>query len=186
MRMTISPSLCSKPSTGGLSVARVPRPRLPFKRLRRAFRPAFATSAGNPLCPATIYTSSASISPLSWTGFFYPLLLDATNSSSLGRRQTINPVLQLSVHSKGSAPSGTDIVPTPAMVGDALRKSCHLDHRIVAHTRHIYIVGAALDDYGNHASGSLSIHTSGIVPHLTSVIRAPRQNIWHHQLSSVC
>src|SRR3972149_684075 len=54
--MTTSPSLCNKPSTGGLSPASVPRPRLPFKRLRRPLRPAFLPSAGNPLCPATIYT----------------------------------------------------------------------------------------------------------------------------------
>ena len=134
MRMHTSPSRWSKPNTGGLSPARVPRPRLPFNRRLRPFRPAFRTSAGSPLCPATIYTSSASISPLSWTGFFSPQFLDAVGWSSSGHRPLQDPTPQQSVRSKGSNPSSTDTTPRPATVDDVLQRSCHSDHRIVAHS----------------------------------------------------
>jgi len=148
--MTTSPFLCNNPSTGGLSPARVPRPRLPFNRLRRPLRPALATCAGNPLCPATMYTSSASISPLSWTGFFYPQRLFVIGWSFPAHRQMINPVLLRSVRSKGSIPSDTDTAPRHATVGDVLRKSCRLDRQIVVHRLDIYTVVERLDGYEIH------------------------------------
>ncbi len=152
MQMHTSPFRCSKPNTGGLSPARVPRPRLPFKRRLRPFRPAFRTSAGSPLCPATIYTSSASISPLSWAGFFLPQFLDAVGWSLPGHRLKQDPAPLQSVRSKGSNPSSTDTAPRPATVDDGLQRSCHSDHQIVAHSPDIDTVGDGLDAYDNHVS----------------------------------
>ena len=55
-----SPPRCIIPNTGGFSVAKVPRPRAPLSRLRRALRPRIPS--GRPLCPAITYTSSHSTS----------------------------------------------------------------------------------------------------------------------------
>jgi len=71
LRITSSPSRWSSSRTGGFSSASVPRPRFPFSRRRRSLRP-LSHNFGWPLCPATIYTSSASILPVSCTSFFRP------------------------------------------------------------------------------------------------------------------
>jgi len=49
IRMTTSPERWIMPKMGGFSFSNVPRPRAPFKRLRRPFRPFFRTAAGFPL-----------------------------------------------------------------------------------------------------------------------------------------
>jgi hypothetical protein len=168
--MHTSPLRWSNPNTGGLSPARVPRPRLPRNRRLRPFRPAFRTWAGSPLCPATIYTSSASISPLSWTGFFLPQFLDAVGWSSSGHRRLPDPTPQQSVRSRGSSPSSTDTAPRPAMVDDVLQKLCHSDHQIVAHTPDTDTVGDGLDAYENHVSSPHPTHIADRARRLASAV----------------
>jgi hypothetical protein len=175
--MHTSPLRWSNPNTGGLSPARVPRPRLPFKRRLRPFRPAFRTSAGSPLCPATIYISSASISPLSWTGFFSPQFLDAVGQSSSGHRPVQDPTPLQSVRSRGSSPASTDTAPRPATADDVLQRSCHSDHQIVAHSPHMHTVGDGLDAYEIHVSSPYPTHIADKARRPASAVLELRHSI---------
>ena len=111
-QMHTSPFRCSKPTQAACRPPGCPST-LAFQTSSTPFRPAFRTSAGSPLCPATIYTSSASISPLSWAGFFLPQFLDAVGWSLPGHRLKPDPAPLQSVRSKGSNPSSTDTAPDP-------------------------------------------------------------------------
>lgn len=71
--MTTSPERWIMPKIGGFSFSSVPRPRAPFKRLRRPLRFFFLTATGFPLWPAITYTSSHSTLPVSLTSGFFLL-----------------------------------------------------------------------------------------------------------------
>src|SRR3954469_1779347 len=48
IRITTAPPRCNIPKIGGVSLAKVPRPRSPFRRRRRGGRPFFLRTRGGP------------------------------------------------------------------------------------------------------------------------------------------
>ena len=104
IRMTTSPSLSNIPKIGGFSFRKVPLSRFPFKRLRRPSLPFAFTAFGFPLCPAVMYTSSTSTSPLSWISGFFLQSLHVVDWSSFVHRLCSSPVLGRFESWKGLTP----------------------------------------------------------------------------------
>ncbi len=150
IRMTTSPSLCNNPKIGGLSPASVPRPRFPFSRRRLGLRPALATLDGCPLCPATMYTSSASTTPLNWTDFFSTRHLLVTVWSFPEPHSLTNLTLLQFDDSKGSDPSNTNTAPRFSRIGGVLQRSFHSNHQTVSRNSYNDSVAGELANYENH------------------------------------
>src|SRR4051794_27550102 len=98
---------------------------------RRARKPAppsrpplFATSAGWPLCPATMVTSSTSAVPSSFATGARATSPDGDVRSSLAHPRRPGPVPQRSADWKGSAPSGRGKEPTCVAADDAWPAPC--------------------------------------------------------------
>src|SRR4051794_331528 len=59
IRITTAPPRCNIPKIGGFSLAKVPRPRSPFRRLRRGGLPFFLYSARRGLGQIAVFCASA-------------------------------------------------------------------------------------------------------------------------------